>query len=115
RLPASTPLLVPGRGEFVHRVNEGFGVIRVDVLVDAVAEVEDVTAALAVGGQDARHFLADAGGRRVEHGRIHVALQGNTLTDALTRAGNVDGPVEADTVRATAGDGFEPQATVLGE
>ena len=58
---------------------------------------------------------ADDVGRRVEHIRVQVALQRNTVADPL--AGLVDrgGPVQANGLAAGGRDLFQPLSAALGE
>ena len=84
----------------MHRVDEGADVLRVDLRVNAVTEVEDVAVALAEAGEHGLHFLADALRVGVEDARVHVALQGNLVAGELACVGEVDGPVHAECVTA---------------
>ncbi len=82
---------------------------------NAVAEVEDVTAAFAVAGQNARHFVADGGRLSVEHGGVHVALQGNLRTHTTARFADIAGPVQTQCISASFSQRLQPQAAVFGE
>lgn len=88
---------------------------RIDLRGDAVAEIEHMATALAVTGEDASDFSADGFRLGVEHGRVHVALQGDLVADTLAGVANVAGPVQTQGVGACIGDAFQPQAAVLGE
>ena len=65
-----------------------------DVLMNAVAQVKDMPFTLTESGQNCRHLFFDAGWRRIQHGRIHIALERHFMTYTTTRIGNVSGPVE---------------------
>ena len=78
------------------------------VLTDAVPEVEDMTR---VRPEFIEHLLRlgfDGRGRREQHARIEVALQRDTLTDALARRPDAGRPVEPDDIGAACRDLFEP-------
>src|SRR3546814_5445658 len=92
---------------------ESAGVFRVDFGSDAMAEVEHMTAALAIAGEDAPDFGADGFGFGVKHSRIHVALQGDFAADTLAGIANVAGPVQAQGVGTGIGNAFQPQTAVL--
>ena len=92
---ALLPLTVILTGQFVYGIDQNFSVFRICVLVDAVAEVEYMAAAVAVVGKDARDFGADRFGRTEEGKRVEVALQGNLFADATAGFADVTGPVQA--------------------
>src|SRR5690606_16362977 len=85
--------VVLGR-QFVHRLDEGAGVGRIHFRGDAVAQVEHVTGAAAVGGQDTPYLGTNGLGLGVQHARVHVALQRHLVTDAGAGVANVAGPVQ---------------------
>ena len=99
----------------MHRRNQRRHVFRVGMLRDAVAQVEHMTAAVAVAAEDVIHFFVDRIGRGEQHGGIHVALQRDFVADVLARDADVYGPVQANCIAAGVGDAFEPQAAALGE
>ena len=78
----------------MHRFNKDARMLRVNVLMDAVAEVKDVAFPLTKAGEDGRDFFFNTRGGRIEHGRIHVALQRDFVAHATTGIGNIGGPVE---------------------
>ena len=82
-------------GQFVYGIDQNFGVFGVGVLVDAVAEVEYMAAAVAVVGKNACDFGADRFGRAEEGKRVEVALQGDLFADATAGFADVAGPVQA--------------------
>ena len=82
---------------------------------DAVAEVEHLAIARPVGSEDTRHLGTDGCRLGMQHGGVHVALQGDLIAHALARAADVAGPVQAQGLGAGVGHGFQPQATALGE
>jgi len=59
----------------MHGIDESRDMVGVHMLVDAVAEVEDMAIAVAELLQDQSDFLAYGVRFSVKDGRIHVALQ----------------------------------------
>ena len=59
----------------MRRINKRADILGINGRVDAVTEVEDVAVALAVAGEYAADFFADAFRVGVEDARVHVALQ----------------------------------------
>src|SRR5690606_15606442 len=86
--------LVVLRRQLVDGLEEGSSVSRIDFRGDAMAEVEHVAAAGAIGRKDARHLGANRRRLGIEHRRVHVALQGNLGTDTGAGATDVAGPVQ---------------------
>ncbi len=81
--------------QFVYGIDQDFGVFGVGVLVDAVAEVEYMAAAVSVVSKDARDFGADRLRCAEEGKRVEVALQGNLFADATAGFADVARPVQA--------------------
>ena len=77
----------------MYGIDQNFGVFGVGVLVDAMAEVEYMAAAVAVVGEDACDLGADRFRCTEEGKRVEVALQGNLFADATTCFADVAGPV----------------------
>ncbi|CAI8744343.1 NAD-specific glutamate dehydrogenase [Pseudomonas sp. IT-P74] len=103
------------RRQFMHGAQEGARMFRVDFRRDAVTQVEHVTTAFAIAGENAADFCADGFRFCVQHGRVHVALQRDLVTDTGAGTADVAGPVQAQCVGTSIGDAFQPQAAVLGE
>ena len=68
------------------------------LLMDAVAQVEDVPGATGRAVKDRLHALADERRRREQHGGIEVALDGDVVSDGGPAGGEIDAPVETDHV-----------------
>ena len=73
----------------MHGINQYAGMFGIDIRVDAMTQVEHVTRAMSEGFQYTGDTFADHVRRRVQYGRVEVALQGNALTNALARHGEV--------------------------
>ena len=99
----------------MHRLDEHTSVSRVHFRGNAVAEVEHMTGALAVAGENPFHFIADRLRVGIQHGGVHIALQRDFGADPGTGHADIHGPVQTDTISATLGNAFQPQAAVLGE
>ncbi len=70
---------------------------------------------MAVLIEQQRDFLTNTLRTSAEHSRIHVALQGATVTDTVTGAADVDGPIETERITAGVRHGFEPVSAAFGE
>ncbi len=77
------------------------------VLVDAVAQVEDVAGSLsgahvwhAEALEQTARFMAHLRRWREQHGGIEVALQGLAVTDQGARLGQAHGPVQPQHIAA---------------
>ena len=74
----------------MHRIHQNFGMLGIGMLVDAVAEIEHMAAALAISRQNARGFSAYAFGRAKQRKRVEIALQRYFIAHAAARlAGSV--------------------------
>src|SRR5690606_32366251 len=94
------------RRQFVHRLEECLGVFGIDFRSDAVAQIEHMAGAMAVGRQDACNFSADRCGAGIKHRRVHVALQRYLATHPRPGTADVAGPVEAQRFGADIGHGL---------
>ena len=65
----------------MHRTDKRTGVLGFYFRGNTMAQVEHMARAVAVAGQDALDFGADGLRVGVQHGRVHVALQGNLVAD----------------------------------
>ena len=83
--------------------------------MDAVTEVKDVAFTLTKTSKDRRHFFFNTWTRRIEHGRVHVALQRNLMAHAAARIGNIGGPVKAQRITAGFGHRFQPLSAAFGK
>src|SRR5512139_3377355 len=101
--------------QLMDRFYKDGGMVGFHMLVNAVAEIEDMAAALAVAGEDRRHFGADAFRRGVEDGRVHVALQSDLMADALARLAKVGGPVETEGIGTALRHRLQPLPAALCE
>ena len=58
----------------MHRFNKDARMLRVNVLMDTVAEVKDVAFPLTKAGEDGRDFFFNTRGGRIEHALpLHLA------------------------------------------
>ena len=101
--------------QFMHRVNHGFRVTGIHLWVDAVTEIEHVPRALTVPFQNPLHLCANPLRWSVQHTGIEITLQGDSVTNPLTRIGDITGPVETQRVRARAGYCLEPLTATFGK
>ena len=103
------------RRQPVHRFYKYAGVFRIHILMDAMTEVEDMALSLTKAGQYGRDFFFNTARRRIEHGRVHIALQRHFVTDAAARIGDIGGPVETQRITAGFGHRFQPLSAAFGE
>ena len=99
----------------VHRVHQRRDMLRGRELGNAVTEIEDVSAAGAVGIEDGACFLGYFLWLREKRDRIEIALQRHLVADAFARRANVGGPVQADRIAADCSNLFQPLPAALGE
>ena len=92
----------------MYGIDQNFGVFWIGVLVDAVAEVEYMAAAVAVFGEVWWDLGADRLRCAEEGKRVEVALQGNLFADATACFADVAGPVQAQCVCADFCHAFQP-------
>ena len=79
----------------MYRFDHDGDVVRVDQGMDAVPQIEHMTAARAEIRQQGRHFLANPGGRRIQHTGVEIALQRNLPADPPTGINQIDRPIES--------------------
>src|SRR3569832_1113142 len=104
-----------GFAQLMHAVPQHLVVLWIHVLMDAVAEIEHMTWACAVGLQYRRGLGADALRGCVQYISVHIALQGDAVADTLARRADVGGPIHTQRVAAGLGHGFEPRAAAFGK
>ena len=83
--------------------------------MNAVSQVEHMARTFTKAFQNGRHFLLDTRNGRIQHGRVHVALQRHLVTNTTLGVGNIDGPVQTHCIAAGGRNRFQPLATILGE
>ncbi len=99
----------------MHRLEECASIGGVYFWSDAVAEVEHLTAAMAVRGKDAPDFSADCCRVGIEHTRVHVALQRDLVANTGASAADIARPVQAQSLGAGRGHRLQPQTATLGK
>ncbi|MEA3648185.1 hypothetical protein U6H37_19685, partial [Acinetobacter baumannii] len=99
----------------VHSLNKDARMLGVNVLMNTVSKVKDVAFPLAKAGKNGRHFFFNTRGGRIEHLRIHIALQRYFVTHATASIGNIGGPVETKRIAAGLRHRFQPLTTAFGE
>src|SRR5690554_3951842 len=99
----------------MYRLDEYAGIRRIHARGDAVAEVEYMTATLAITGKNTLYLCTDGLGVGIQYRGVHVALQSNLGTHSGTGHTNIHGPVQANTIGATISDAFQPQPAILGK
>ena len=67
-------LLAYFKTEFMYCINQHTKVVGIHRLVDAVTEVEDVSAVIAETRDDVLRFCTDGAGIRIEYAGVEVAL-----------------------------------------
>src|SRR5450759_4853078 len=80
-----------------------------------MAEVEYMTVAKAVAFEDRTGFALDRRGRRQQHCRVEISLQGRACADACACFAYINRPVQADSIATGRSGALEPSATALGE
>ena len=83
--------------------------------MNTVPQIKHMAFALTEARQNGRDFFFNTGGRSIQHRRIHVALQGDFVSHATARIGNIGGPVEAQRITAGCSQGFEPLTAAFGK
>ena len=99
----------------MDRRDHGAGMVGIDLGMDAVTKVEDMTAALAITGQYPGHFRADLCGLCIEDGGIEIALQGDPVADPRAGLADIGGPIEPQGVGAAVCHGLQGLASAFGE
>src|SRR6202012_1883206 len=84
-------------------------------LADAMAEVEDVTAAATEAVERGDRLGLHVLRRREQRHRLEVALPADAVAHATSRGTEIGRPVEAHDARAGVADRLEPLAAALGE
>src|SRR3569833_3204125 len=84
-----------GFAQLMHAVHQRLDVLWIHVLMDAVAEIEHMTWACAVGLQYRRGLGAEAFRGCVQHARAHIALSRDAVADTQPRRADVGGPIHA--------------------
>ena len=85
----------------MHRLHKYACVLWRHILMNTVAEVKDVAFPLAETRQYSRHFFFNAGRRRIEHGRVHIALKRYFVAHAAAGISDIGSPVETQGVTAS--------------
>lgn len=80
---------------------------------NAMAQVEHMTATLAVTRQAHFHLVFDDGRIRQHNGWIKIALQGHSITHPGSCIGKRDRPVHTEAIAAGSSDGFEMRIAAL--
>lgn len=107
--------LVVRAAQAVHGIDQYVDIVRVDVLVNAMTQVEHMAAALTVCAQDPRNLLLDHRFWCVQHAGVEVALQGDFLPDLLPYGPDVYGPVQSNAIRARGGNFRCPGSAAFGK
>src|SRR5690625_4482697 len=97
-----------GSAKLMHCFNQRQHVIRVDLRMNAVAKVEHMSWAGAIGGENARHLRANGCRRSIEGGWIEVALQGDPISYLCAGISQLDCPVQAQAVEADISHTIQP-------
>src|SRR5690606_2324978 len=108
-------LLVILPAKLNNRLYERPGMLRIHVWRNPVPQVENVPGTGTIALEDIRHFLTNPRLRRIQHCRVHIALQRYLIAYTRTGITDIRGPVQAHRIGATVCDGLQPLATVLGE
>src|SRR5262249_24683507 len=96
--PHRFPLPLARRRQLVHDVDEGLDVFEWSLLVDAVAEIEDVARAARGALENGRGGAADLRRAREQHSGVEIALHGHVEAEPLPGRTQVDAPIETDDV-----------------
>ena len=78
------------------------------MLMNAVAKIEYMTVAGTELFQNHGNFLANFFRLCIENRRVHIALQGDLVTNTFAGISYIYGPVETDTISATIGNLLQP-------
>src|SRR5690554_5740555 len=103
------------RALLVQCLHEGDDMIRVGVLADAMAQIEDMSRPMAVAVEDSPYFRMNRRRTRKQHVGVEVALQRDLMPHPGTGVGHLGSPVETHRIRTRLNDIFEPLAAILGE
>ena len=77
----------------MYRLDQNAGVIRVDIRLDAVAQVEHVPWTLSKACEHPGNFRLDAFGSGVEDAGVEIALERNPVPHQAASIGQIRGPV----------------------
>src|SRR3990172_8770674 len=91
---------VIGRTQLVDRFHQRRNVVGWGELDDAMAEIEDMARACAIGGEGGGDACAERALSREQRRRIQIALEGYALSDSGACDAKIDRPVDPDCVAA---------------
>src|SRR5690554_3778509 len=108
-------LLVILPAKLNNRLYERPGMLRIHIRCNPMSKIENMPGTGAIALEDVRHFLANPRLRRIQHCRVHIALQCYLIAYTSTGITDIRGPVQTHRIGATVSDGLKPLATVLGK
>ena len=101
--------------EFVYRVHQHRYLVRIDIGMNAVPQVEYMAVGFTESCQHLGHMPADRRGGGIQYRGIQVPLQRNPVPRNAARGFDVHGPVQPDGVTTGPCEILDPEPSSLGK
>src|SRR3990172_7827114 len=99
----------------MHGIHQHRNIFRIYMRMDPMTQVKNMPVTPAIGRRHPGGFLTDNIRVRIQHRRIQIALYGHSSAHQFSYPAAIDGPIDADGIKARTGDSLNPQTAAFAE
>ena len=104
-----------GLAEFMYRINKNGNVVGINIRINTMTQIEHMATTRAISGKNGSHLISYSLSISIQDSSIHVALDGNTVSESMSDFSQVYRPVYTNGITSCCRNILQPATTTFGK